>query len=108
MKMPSAEQRVRASREQAILRDELWEAIERNVARWEAMGDEKMGDKMIAAVLMSVATSFSGEVLAMVTNAMGMDRDSLKSGAELIKNGALASAVAALDTLEAEENEQRH
>lgn len=108
MKMPSAEQRVRVSREQAILRDELWAVIERNVARWEDMKEEKMGDKMIAAVLMSVVTSFSGEVMAMVTNAMGMDRDSLKSGAELIKNGALAAAVAALNALEAEENEQRH
>lgn len=108
MKMPSAEQRVRASREQAILRDELWAVIERNIARWEDMNEEDMSDKMIAVVLMSVATSFSGEIMAMVTNVMGMDRDSLKSGAELIKNGAPASAVAALDTLEAEENEQRH
>lgn len=101
--MPSAEQRSRAVKEQMILRNELWGVIEHNVARWK-----DMDDKMIVAVLMSVVTAFSGEVLAMVTNAMGMDRDSLKSGAELIKNGALASAVAALDTLEAEENEQRH
>lgn len=108
MKMPSAEQRVRASREQAILRDELWEVIERNVARWEAMNEEDIGDQMIAAVLMATTTTFSGEVMAMVTNAMGLDRDSLNSGAELIKNGALATAVAALNALEAEENDQRH
>jgi hypothetical protein len=104
--MPNAEQRARSVKEQMKLHDELWGAIERNVALWE--NDETMSDKMIAAILMTAATTFSGDMLGMVANAMGMRRAALEHGADLIRNGALAAATIALKELEDEKSDSRH
>lgn len=100
-------QRARAIKEQAKLRDELWEIIERAVARWEP--DDEMDDLMTSGVLMAVVSTFSGDMLAVVMNAMGItNRDALKRGAELIRNGALARAIMAIAQLEAEKEAARH
>ena len=102
---PDAERRARAVKEQMLLTDELWAAVERATARWDP--DPEMTDMMVAAVLMAVATTFSGSTLAMVANAMGMERDALKGGAELIRSGALATASYALTELQAEDAAER-
>ena len=96
--IPNAQQRASAVKEQMRLHDELWEVIERNVGPWE--NDESMDDKTIAAILMTVATTFSGDMLGMVATAMGMERGALERGAELIKKGALATARVRLEELD--------
>lgn len=98
---PNAKLRARALKEQMLLTDELWAVFERATARWDP--DPEMTDKMVAAVLMAAVTTFSGSTLAMVANAMGMEREALKGGAELIGKGALSMASLTLTELQAEE-----
>jgi len=91
--------------EESKLGDALMEVVQAAVERWEH--DDGMTHPMIAAALMTATTSFAGEVLAMVCHASGLKDAALTSGAEIIRNGALAMAKLTKDGIERSEAEDR-
>lgn len=91
--------------QQQLLADDLLAAVEKHTEKWQ--DDPKMTDQMIAGVLMTAATMFGGDMLAMVSRAMDK-RDELEAGADLFRNGALAAAQIVMRMMDEEDKMARH
>ena len=97
----TTEEKSYAVKQQMKLCDALLSVVEDATKGWE--DDPRMTDRTIGAVLMAAATSFSGDMLAMVSRAMGRE-ESMESGADIIRNGALAMAKLSVKMMEDDEN----